>query len=192
MLSLRFGLTALAAFTIVSPVVAEEMVYTLDTDRSEVRIVLGAMLHTVRGSAPLGAATLTWNTETGEASGLVVIQSGLIDTGIDARNAKMHEVVLKTLEHPEIIFEATGFQLRQPGENEMRFVLKGNLTLVGVTHEIEFESHARRRGDDSWKVRADLNVPYVEWGLEDPSPTFFGVDKHVSVEVKAIGTLRRK
>jgi polyisoprenoid-binding protein YceI len=153
-LSLKPTLATLAVLASALPALSEQMTFVLDSERSEVRILLGATLHTVPGSAPIGPATLTWDTESGEASGQVVIQSADLDTGIDARNAKMHEVVLKTLEHPEIIFEATGFELRQPGDDEMRFVLKGTLTLVGTAHEIEFESHARRRGDDSWKVRA--------------------------------------
>ena len=192
MLSMRPAFVTLALVAASLPVLAEQMTFVLDAERSEVRIRLGATLHTVPGSAPVGASTLTWDTETGVASGQVVIQSADLDTGIDARNAKMHDLVLKTLEHPEISFEATGFELRQPGTDEMRFVLKGTLTLVGTSHEIELESHARRRGDDSWKARADLNVPYVEWGLEDPSMALFGVDKHVAVEVKAIGTLTRE
>jgi polyisoprenoid-binding protein YceI len=189
---LKPTLLTLAVLAVALPALSEQMTFVLDSERSEVRILLGATLHTVPGSAPIGPATLTWDTESGEASGQVVIQSAELDTRIDARNAKMHEIVLKTLEHPEIIFEATGFELRQPGDDEMRFVLRGALTLVGTTQQIEFETHARRRGDDSWKARADLNVPYVEWGLEDPSMPLFGVDKHVAVEVKAIGTLTRK
>jgi polyisoprenoid-binding protein YceI len=191
MLPLRSLLAILAALATALPVAAEKMTYVLDTERSEVRILLGATLHTVLGRARLGAATLTWDTETGEASGQIVIQSTDLDTGIESRNRKMHEVVLKALEHPEITFDATGFELRQPGDNEMRFVLQGRLMLLGTTHEIELESHARRRGNGSWKVRADLNVPYVEWGLEAPSIAFLSVDKHVAVEVKAIGTLTR-
>ena len=140
----------------------------------------------------MSPSTLRWNSETGEASGRVVIQADALDTGIDARNAKMREVVLLTSTYPEIVFEATGFELRQPGQEEMRFLLKGTLILVGDAHQIELETHARRRGDGSWKARADLSVPYVEWGLADPSMPLFGVDKHVSVEVKAVGTLTRK
>jgi hypothetical protein len=120
---LKPTLLTLAVLAVALPALSEQMTFVLDSERSEVRILLGATLHTVPGSAPIGPATLTWDTESGEASGQVVIQSAELDTRIDARNAKMHEIVLKTLEHPEIIFEATGFELRQPGDDEMRFVL---------------------------------------------------------------------
>lgn len=170
---------------------AEQMTFTLDTERSEVRILLGAFLHTVSGVAPVGAASFRWDAEDGSASGQAVVQAALLDTGIDGRNQKMRETVLLTSLHPEIRFEATGFELRQPGDDEMRFVLRGNLVLLGASHEVELETYARRRPDDSWKARADLYVPYVEWGLEDPSMPLFAVDKHVTVEIKAIGRLTR-
>ena len=170
---------------------AEPMRFELDTERSEVRVVLGATLHTVEGVVPVGPATFVWDADEGSASGRVVIEAGALDTGIDARNEKMHERVLRSAEFPEIIFEATGFDLRQDGEQEMRFVLEGRLTVLGTRHAVELETHARRRGDGSWKARANVDVPYVEWGLEDPSLPLFSVDKYVIVEVKAVGRLTR-
>lgn len=168
------------------------MVFTLDAKESEVRIILGATLHTVDGRAALEPATFRWNTDTGSASGRAVIQTSRLRTGIDARDEKMREDVLQSALHPEVVFEATGFELRQAGAEKMRFVLKGKLTLLGTGHEIELETHAHLRPDKSWKARADLNLPYVQWGLTDPSLPFFSVDKYVLVEVKAVGSLERQ
>ena len=174
------------------PALAEKMVFTLDTKQSEVRIILGATLHTVDGRAALEPATFTWDTDSGSASGRAVVQASRLRTGIDARDQKMREDVLRIALHPEIVFEATGFELRQSGAEKLRFVLKGDLSLLGVSHEIELETHAHLRPDKSWKARADLNVPYVQWGLTDPSLPLFSVEKHVTVEVKAVGSLERE
>jgi len=178
-------LTAMPAF-------AEKMVFTLDTKESEVRIILGATLHTVDGRAALEPASFTWDTDSGSASGRAVVRASRLRTGIDARDQKMREDVLLSALHPEIVFEATGFELRQSGAEKLRFVLKGELTLLGVGHEIELETRAHLRSDNSWKARADLNLPYVQWGLTDPSLPLFAVDKYVTVEVKAVGSLARE
>lgn len=186
--SLTRGLL-LGVLLVAQPGLAEPMTFTLDPQRSEVRILLGAFLHTVAGSAPVAATSFRWDADDGSASGSAVVQAASLDTGIERRNRKMRELVLQAARHPEIRFEATGFELRQAGRDEMRFVLAGTLTLLGRAHPVELETHARRRPDDSWKARANLHVPYVEWGLEDPSMPLLAVDKHVTVEIKAVGSL---
>lgn len=185
-------LSLLCVLLTAMPAFAEKMVFTLDTKESEVRIILGATLHTVDGRAALEPATFRWDTDSGSASGRVVVQANRLRTGIDARDQKMREDVLVSALHPEIVFEATGFELRQSSAEKLRFVLKGDLSLLGVRHEIELETHAHPRPDNSWKARADLSLPYVEWGLTDPSLPLFSVDKYVTVEVKAVGSLERE
>jgi len=182
---------AAVACLLASAAGAEAWEFTLDPERSDVKMSLGATLHTVPGEVPIESGRIRYDAEAGTASGRVVIQAGLLDTGIDARNEKMHELVLVSAEHPEIVFEARGFELRQKSDDEMRFVLRGDLTLVGATHALELETHAVRKPDGRWRARAKVTIPYVEWGLVDPSMFLFSVEKYVTLEVKAVGPVER-
>ena len=62
------------------------------------------------------------------------------------------------------------------------------MELHGGKHEITIPAEVRRTSNQlSSTLR--FEVPYVEWGLKDPSSFIFRVDKKVGIEVHASGTV---
>lgn len=170
----------------------EMLVLHLDPARSTLDFVLDATLHTVRGNLGRPSGRIAFDPSTGWATGQVVIDLARADTGIDRRDQKMHDKVLETDRYPEAVYTIDRIDLPaalQQGRNDVQ--LHGVLELQGETHEVAVPAVARVEGD---QVTATgwIDVPYVDWGLPDPSFFVLRVGKTVRVELEIGGALEGK
>lgn len=167
---------------------AEEMTFTLDAAASGIAFSLGATLHTVEGSFPVVEGVVSFDPATGVASGRVVVDAAGGDTGNDKRDRDMHAKVLESEEYPQAVFAPTRLEGQLPAAGNGAVTLHGELTLHGAAHEVAIPAGVEREGS---RLRAvgTLTVPYVEWGMKDPSKLLLRVAKAVEVTVTAVGEL---
>lgn len=183
--SFGFALALLAG-----PAAAGEMsVFHLDPERSSVEFVLDATLHKVRGSLGPVRGRIAFDPESDLATGEVVIDLTRAETGVDRRDRKMHEKTLETDRHPEAVYRI--YQIDMPdhlqeGRNELQ--LHGELDFHGATREISVPAVAVLDGEEV-RATAWIEVPYVDWGLDDPSFFILRVGKSVRVEMEVVGRL---
>jgi polyisoprenoid-binding protein YceI len=171
-------------------VAAESLSGTLELDPAKtlVEFHLPGTLHTTHGKFKLVHGTIRADLATGEASGSVVVDARSGDTGIGARDNEMRESVLEAQRYPTITFEprhVTG-QLGKDGQLQGR--LQGILTIHGAEHEIVVDVQGRLVGDNL-VARTHFSVPYVEWGMEDPSVLFLTVAKKVDIDIATSGNV---
>jgi len=171
-----------------SPALAGERVVTLDPEGSSVRFTLGATLHTVHGTIPLERGELRLDPDAHTLTGEVVADAARAETGNGSRDKKMHREVLRTSEHPIAVLRVTRFDGDLAPSGTSRITLRGEMVLLDKSHEVEIPAEVTITADRV-DVHAAFEVPYVAWGLEDPSAFVLRVDKTVQVEVEAEGTL---
>jgi len=171
-----------------TPAVAGEQVVTLDPAASSVRFTLGATLHTVHGTIPLERGELRLDPDAHSLTGEVVADAARAETGNGSRDKKMHRKVLRTGEHPIAVLRVMGFEGDLAPSGTSRITLRGEMVLLEKAHEVEIPAEVTITGDRV-DVHATFEVPYVAWGLEDPSAFLLRVDKTVQVEVEAEGAL---
>ncbi len=103
----------------------------------------------------------------------------------------MHANVLESKKYPEAVFmpDRIEGELEIPGSSEVK--VHGVFTIHGASHELAMEAKTQAAGNT---VKADLTfvIPYVEWGMKDPSNFLLRVDKKVVFAVTATGTLIRR
>jgi polyisoprenoid-binding protein YceI len=162
----------------------------LDPEASSVTFTLGATLHTVEGSFAVREGSITFDPSGGDASGRVVVDLRSGDTGNDGRDEAMHDEVLESREHPRAVFTASAFEGSLPVSGTSNGTLKGTLDLHGSRHRVEIPVTLDLEGS-RLTATGSLKVPYVQWGMEDPSKMMLRVDKHVDVVLRAVGTLAR-
>lgn len=184
----RAVLIVVLAIAAAVPSAAAERVLELDPGASTVRFTLGATLHTVRGTVPVERGTVRFDPATGDASGEVVAAARGADTGNDGRDEKMHEEVLKSGEFPVATLVPVRFEGELAPQGTSTITVHGRLTLLGTPHEVAIPLQVLLEGDRA-TVRGRFVVPYVEWGLEDPSTFLLRVAKEVEVEIEATGRL---
>jgi len=113
-----------------------------------------------------------------------VVVSGSADTDKPKRDKKMHSAVLLSSEHQRIAIRAESIEGALELEGTSEFVLVGTMELIGAEHPIRVPMTVTIDGGAA-SVDATFTVPYVEWGLKDPSTFVLRVGKEVPVTIKS-------
>lgn len=184
-LTTLLAVLALAASATAS---ADQRTLTLDPARTTASFTLGATLHTVHGSAPVARGVIVFDPDGGAASGEITVDANRSDTGSAKRDREMHENVLGSARHPTIVLRPTRVEGRLPEAGTTTLTVHGTIELVGRQHEITVPVEVAVTQDEV-TIRAEFDLPYVEWGLHDPSAFLLKVDRFVTVAVAGAGTL---
>ena len=179
----------IAALTLASPVVAQESVLELNPDHTQVNITLGDILHTVHGTFKLKRGTVKFDPATGQASGLVVVDATSGDTGNHARDKKMHKDVLESAQYPEITFTPRQVEGQVYPEGEFKVQVLGTFAMHGASQPLTLVVQAHMTGG---QLRADtrFTIPYVNWGMKNPSNLFLRVNDSVDITIHATGLIK--
>ena len=177
-----------AALCLALPVGAAATTFHLDPELTKVQFSFGATLHTVRGTLRAKEGTIRFDPATGAAEGWVVLDATSAQTGNPRRDRKMHEKILESRQFPDITFtvERISGTVSPGGRSDIQ--LHGSLDWHGTRRPVDLPATAIVKGE--WvTATAFLTLPYLEWGLDDPSFFLLRVAKEVRVEIKAAGRL---
>ena len=196
---IRASLTALKRFMAVGPVLlgltflipnagAQEITFQLDPAQSRVQFTLGATFHEVHGTFQLKGGTIHFNPASGEASGSLIADATSGNTGNDRRDRRMHRQILEDQKYPEIVFtpQHVSGKLAPQGTSQME--VQGLLTLHGEQHPITFTAPVQVNQAQA-SAEVHFTLPYMKWGLKNPSTFVLRVSDKVSIDVHAVGRL---
>lgn len=173
---------ALAGMASLLAAPASGLRFELDTDRSELHFSLPATLHTVRGSFRFLAGRL----RTGDdgASGEFVVDAKSGETGNAMRDRNLHSRVLDSANFPTILLEVDALEL---AADRRSGTLRGTLRLRGTAHPLDIAFSADDSEVGQLRAAGTFTVPYVAWGLPDPSNLILRVDPVAQVQFSIIG-----
>jgi polyisoprenoid-binding protein YceI len=180
---------ALLALALASPANAQGAVLELDSGQTQVNFTLGDVLHTVHGTFHLKRGTVKFDTVSGHASGLVVVDATSGNTGSGARDHKMHKDVLESTAYPEITFTPQQVQGQVLPQGDFKVQVLGTFTLHGASHPLTLVIQAHLAGG---QLSADtqFTIPYQSWGLKNPSTLFLRVNDTVDISIHAVGQIK--
>jgi polyisoprenoid-binding protein YceI len=165
----------------------QDVVLSLDLAQCKVHFTVDSTLHTVHGTFNLKNGFLRIDPATGKAAGEIVVSASSGDSGNSSRDAKMHKEVLESKKYPEVDFKPTqvegNFALSGPSDVK----LHGVFSLHGGTHDLVVPVHAEINGD-RWKGTSKFQVPYLQWGMKDPSNFLLKVTSDVDIELELGGS----
>jgi polyisoprenoid-binding protein YceI len=175
---------ALSALFLASAADADRL--ALDPARSKVTFTLDATGHTVRGTLALREGAVEFEPGGGLASGRIVIDARSAQTGSDGRDKTMHREVLETEKFPEFVFLPQRLEGVVAREGRSDVVLAGNLEIHGEVKPVTLPASITVSGDEV-SASATLTIPFVAWGMHDPSVLFLRVAKEVEVNLAVEG-----
>jgi polyisoprenoid-binding protein YceI len=177
-----------AALCLALPLGAAAMTFHLDPAKTTVQFTFGATLHTVNGTVRAKEGTIRFDPATGAAEGWVVLDATSAQTGNSRRDRKMHEKILESRRFPDITFTVARISgtINSGGRSDIQ--LRGTLEMHGTSRPVDLPATVIVNGEQA-TATGFLTVPYLEWGLDDPSFLLLRVAKEVRVEIKAAGRL---
>ncbi len=164
------------------------LLLNFDPMRTIIHWTLPATLHTVHGTFRLKRGSLRLDPATGKASGEIVVDAASGESGNNDRDSKMQREVLESSKYSDIIFHPDRFSGTIPASGEVKAELHGIFSLHGADHEMTIPVAAELSGSH-WSGNSTFTVPYVKWGLRNPSNFFLKVKPEVQIQFEAVGSL---
>jgi len=161
----------------------------LDPTQSKVHWTLPSSVHTVHGTFAVVRGMMSLDRESGKAGGEILVNARSGASGNDSRDAKMHKEILETAKYPDVVFRPTQVEGKVTPTGPSDVKVLGTFSVHGADHEIAAMVHAEIEGDN-WKGTAKFDVPYVAWGIKNPSNFLLKADKVVQIEVEMAGRLQ--
>jgi len=178
----RFACAALLSAVLLP---AQETVLQIDPARTQVGFTLADVLHTVHGTFALKRGTIRFDPRTGQASGELVVDAASGASGSPARDRRMHQNILESAKYPEIVFRPDRVQGKVEPQGTSQVELHGFFSIHGVQHEIVMPVQVEAAGDQ-YTASAHFAVPYVRWGMKNPSTLFLRVSDKVDIDIKTV------
>jgi polyisoprenoid-binding protein YceI len=163
---------------------AAEITVELNPAQTHVNWTLGDVLHTVHGTFRLTRGTIRFDPATGKASGELVVDATSGESGSGARDGRMHKHVLESARFPTITFKPDRVEgtVNQDGDSQVQ--VHGSFGIHGAEHELTVPAKIHS-SNSHMDATIDFAVPFVKWGMKDPSTLFLRVKDTVDIEVQA-------
>lgn len=168
---------------------AQEHVLILQAAKTSVTFTVKATGHDVEGALPFAFGHIRFDPETGVASGELTVDVRRSRTGNSLRDWEMHRSVLESERYPVAVFRPKRVQGTLAPSGTSDLVLAGIVIFHGSEHALNVPVRATISGD-SVTAEAAFDVPYVAWGLRNPSMLFLQVSPVVAVTVRTEASLR--
>jgi len=179
----------LALAVILAPAaLAQHQTFVVNPDGSEVKITLKTTHELVNGTLHVQSGSIEFDRSSPKMSGSVVVLAGSGKTGNSSRDKKMNKDILVVEQHATVSFEPKTYAGVIATSGDSTIQVTGIFTLLGTPHEITVPTLVHLDGT-STSAKAHFVVPYVQWGLKNPSFMFWKADNDVAIDLNLVGTI---
>lgn len=177
---------ALCALAARAGTTAPQTVLEIDPAQSRVAFTLDSVLHTVHGTFKLKHGVIRFDPATGAAGGEMVVDATSGESGNSSRDRKMHKSVLESARYSEIVFAPDRVEGKWSPQGTSQLSVHGLFTIHGVAHEMTLPFQVQSSPE---QIVADTTfaVPYVKWGMKNPSTFILRVNEQVNISIHAVG-----
>lgn len=179
-------LFAVLSLSLGSAAFAQRQTFTVDPNASQVAFTLPATGHTVHGTFRVQSGSIVFDPTAQTISGWIVVAAGSGNSGDKGRDKKMNNDVLNTGKFAEVTFAPASYSGKLSPTGDSAIQVSGVFTLHGAPHNITVPMQIHRAAS-SLTAKGSFSIPYVQWGLKDPSVLFLKVAKAVTIDLTLTG-----
>lgn len=165
---------------------AQHETFTATPDASKVAFALGGNGHHVDGTFHVQSGKIEFDPSAQKISGMVIVGAGSGNSGEPSRDKKMNSDVLEISRFTEITFAPSSYQGTLAPAGDSAIQVSGIFTLHGTPHDLTVPMQIHIEGSNL-TAKGQFIIPYVKWGLKDPSVFILKVAKEVNIDLTLTG-----
>jgi hypothetical protein len=179
---------AVLAFAVIlaTAALAEHQTFAVNPDASEVKMTLNTTHEVVNGTFHIQSGSINFDRTASHISGIVIVAAGSGKTGNDSRDKKMNKDILKVDQFATVSFAPKTYAGTIAASGDSTIQVSGVFTLLGLPHDLTIPMRIHIDGSKA-TARAQFVVPYVQWGLKNPSFMFWKAENEVALDLNVVG-----
>ena len=181
-------LLACATLPISPAASAQQTKFQIDPAQSTVHFSLGDTLHQFGGTFQIASSDIAFDPSTHEIRGEIVVDPNTGDSGSTARDKRMKNEELRSKDFPTITFQPKSYTGDLASSGSSQIQVSGIFTLIGQPHSITVPMTVQRSGNRC-TATGQFDVPYIAWGLKDPSMFLVKMQKQVRIDLSLTGQI---
>jgi polyisoprenoid-binding protein YceI len=167
---------------------AQQQIFTVNPGTSSIGFALTGTGHEVHGIFHVTSGTIQFERNAPKMSGTVVVSASSGDSGDKSRDKNMNQKVLQSDRFTDISFQPQSYTGTLAPSGDSTIQVSGTFTLHGTPHDITVPMQVHIDGQNL-TAKGTFIVPYVKWGLKDPSVFILKVAKEVHIDLNLAGTV---
>jgi hypothetical protein len=167
---------------------AQHQTFAVNPDASEIKMKLNTTHEVVNGTFHIQSGSIEFDRSNHKMSGSVAILAGSGKTGNDSRDKKMNKDILKVDQYETVSFAPKNYSGTIAPYGDSTIQVSGVFTLLGTAHDLTIPMQIHMDGSKA-TARAKFVVPYVQWGLKNPSFMFWKAENDVAIDLNLVGQI---
>jgi len=165
---------------------AQHQTFAVNPDASEVKMTLKTTHELVNGSFHIQSGLIEFDRSNPKMSGLVIVLPNSGKTGNGSRDKKMYKDILMVEQFATVTFQPETYSGNLAPSGDSNIQVTGIFTLLGTPHEITVPMKIHIEGAGA-TAKGHFVVPYVQWGLKNPSFLIWKADDDVAIDLNLVG-----
>ena len=183
------SIVAIALAVLLAPVaLAQHQTFAVNPDASEVKIKLNTTHEVVNGNFHVQSGSVEFDRSATRISGTIVVASGSGKTGNDSRDKKMNKDILKVDQYTTVSFSPKAYKGTILASGDSTIQVSGVFMLLGTPHDLTIPMQIHIDGSKAI-AKAQFVVPYVQWGLKNPSFLIWKAENDVAIDLTLVGNI---
>ena len=169
-------------------VLAQHQTFTVNPSASEIKMTLNTTHEVVNGTFHLQSGSIAFDRHSPNLSGSLVVSAGSGNTGNFSRDKRMDKEILKVDQFTNISFAPKTYTGVIAPSGDSTIQVSGVFTLLGSPHDITIPVQIHIDGANL-TAKTHFDIPYVQWGLKNPSFLIWKAETTVAIDLNLTGQL---
>ena len=183
--------TLALAFSFAPIALAQHQTFTVNTDISEIKMTLNTTHEIVHGTFHIQSGSIEFDRMARKISGSVVVLAGSGTTGNGSRDKRMHKDTLKVDQYATVSFVPKTYTGIIAPSGDSTIEVSGVFTLLGTPHDLTIPIQIHLDGSKA-DAKGHFDIPYIQWGLKDPSFMFWKAEHNVAIDLNLVGQVSNR
>ena len=185
---MKLFLASAVAVLFTQAALAQHQTFAVKPGASEVKMTLKTNHEIVNGTFHVQSGSIEFDRSAQKIAGIIVVAAGSGKTGNDSRDKKMDKDILKVDQYTTVTFAPKAYTGAIAPTGDSTIQVSGIFTLLGTPHDLTIPMEVHLEGSKA-TAKARFVVPYVQWGLKNPSFLMWKAENDVAIDLDLVGQL---